>query len=138
MSVSAAQIVCIQELYVFFFLFLFFYCVKPPSTNPTVLLLSSGLWKWTGCRTCKVLINQISTGTPLQTLSSYSNSYLCLCSAELSVLLLCVLCVNIKTLEKCLGEGTTGRQIHGEENYFKKGKLLKKNTMKRRMLVQIK
>lgn len=73
--------VCIWERVVFFS-FSFFYCVKSPCTNPTVLLLSSGPWKWTGCKTCRVHISQISTETPPQTLSPYSNSYLYLCSAQ--------------------------------------------------------
>lgn len=71
-----------RERVAFFSVFLFFYCVKSPCTNPTVLLLSSGPWKWTGCKTCRVHISQISTETPPQTLSPYSNSYLYLCSAQ--------------------------------------------------------
>lgn len=69
-----------DEFSLFFFSF-FYYCVKSPCTNPT-LLLSSGLWKWTGCKTCRVLRNQISICTPTQTLSPYSNFYFYLCSAE--------------------------------------------------------
>lgn len=42
----------------------FCYCVNSPCTNPTVLLLSSGPWKWTGCKTCRVHVNQIRTETP--------------------------------------------------------------------------
>lgn len=55
---------------------LFCYCVKSPCTNPTVLLLSSGPWKWTESKTCRVHVNQIRTETPPQTLLPYSNSYL--------------------------------------------------------------
>lgn len=55
-----------------FFFLSFFYCVKSPCTNPTVLLLSSGPWKWTGCKTCRVHISQISAeNTPTNTVAIF-------------------------------------------------------------------
>lgn len=80
--IPATYNICIQQRVAFIFFLSFFYGVKSPCTNPTVLLLSSRPWKWTGCKTCRVHISQISSETPPQTLLPHSNSYLYLCRAQ--------------------------------------------------------
>lgn len=78
---SSHKNICISQSGIYFLPF--FYCVKSPCTNPAALLLSSGPWKWTTCKTCGAHISQISTEpTPTPNIvASFKYTFLCiLCS----------------------------------------------------------